>query len=151
MTLTQKLFGFQGRLRRRDLWILWIACTLTAACLVVLVTRSLGIELSDQQSRFLPLLIAWPTYALLAKRMHDRNRSAWWALLLLAPELVGYLGALVDLPQMILMPGKIFGGLVALWFFIEFGFLEGTPGDNRFGPSPSPRVEPAASEAPAVA
>ena len=151
MTLTQKLFGFQGRLRRRDLWILWIACTLTTACLVVLVTRSLGIELSDQQSRFLPLLIAWPVYALLAKRMHDRNRSAWWALLLLAPELVGYAHLLGGPPQMILLPNKIIGGLVAIWFFIEFGFLEGTPGDNRFGPSPKAQGELAGRRTEAVA
>jgi len=140
VTFTQKLFGFHGRLRRRDFWVLWISCTLTAAVLVVIVTRSFGIRLSDQENQLIPLATLWPTYALLAKRMHDRDRSAWWALLLLAPELVGYLGAIVDLPQVILLPSKITGGLVALWFFFEFGFLEGTLGDNRFGPSPKAQV-----------
>jgi len=136
VTLTQKLFGFQGRLRRRDFWILWISCTLTAALLFVSITRGFGIQVSDQERQLIPLATLWPTYALLAKRMHDRSRSAWWALLLLVPELVGYLGAIVDLPQMILLPGKLIGGLVGIWIFIEFGFLEGTAGDNRFGPSP---------------
>lgn len=140
MTLTQKLFGFHGRLRRRDLWTLWISCTLTAVFLVVIVTRGFGVQLSDQELRLIPLATLWPTYALLSKRMHDRNRSAWWALLLLAPELVGYLGAFVDLPQMTLLPSKIIGGLAAIWFFLEFGFLEGTSGDNRFGPSPKALV-----------
>jgi uncharacterized membrane protein YhaH (DUF805 family) len=140
VTLAQKLFGFQGRLRRRDFWTLWISCTLTAAVLFVVITRSFGIQVSDQERQLIPLAILWPTYALLAKRMHDRNRSAWWALLLLAPELVGYLEAVVDLPQVLLLPSKITGGLVALWFFFEFGFLEGTLGDNRFGPSPKAQI-----------
>lgn len=140
MTLTQKLFGFHGRLRRRDLWILWISCTLTAAFLFVFITRGFGVQVSDQERQLIPLATLWPTYALLAKRMHDRNRSAWWALLLLAPELVGYLGAFVDLSQMILLPSKIIGGLAAIWFFVEFGFLEGTSGDNRFGHSPKAHV-----------
>jgi uncharacterized membrane protein YhaH (DUF805 family) len=151
MTFTQTMLSFQGRLRRRDLWIYWIGLVVAAGALFVLVQRLLDIDLGAQQPWLLPLLTVWPTYALLAKRMHDRNRSARWALLLLVPELIGYLDTLVSLPEAVAMPSKIIGGLVAIWFLIDFGLLDGTPGDNRFGPSPKASREPSPSQTPAVA
>jgi uncharacterized membrane protein YhaH (DUF805 family) len=46
------------------------------------------------------------------KRWHDRDKSAIWSLIALAP----FIGS--------------------MWAFVECGFLEGTRGDNRFGPPP---------------
>ena len=46
------------------------------------------------------------------KRAHDRNRTGWYALIILIP-LAG-----------------------PLWFLVEFGFLSGTAGPNRFGADP---------------
>ena len=46
------------------------------------------------------------------KRCHDRDKSGWWCLLLLIP-VVG-----------------------TLWALIDLGILEGTLGENRFGPDP---------------
>ena len=151
MTFTQIMLSFQGRLRRRDLWLYWIGLIVADATLFVLFERLVDVDLTEQRSWLVPLLLTWPTYALLAKRMHDRNRSAWWALLLLVPDLLGSLDAIIGLPLEISMPVKIVGGLVAIWFFIDFGCLEGTPGDNRFGPSPKAPREPSVTEAPAVA
>ncbi len=59
---------------------------------------------------FLPLY--WIGLAVTVKRSHDRDKSGWWILIALIP-LIG-----------------------AIWFLIEFGFLRGTPGPNRFGPDP---------------
>ncbi|OYX00152.1 MAG: hypothetical protein B7Z12_16690 [Caulobacter vibrioides] len=151
MTFTQTMLSFQGRLRRRDLWIYHVGLTLAYAALFVLFERLGGVELTLHQVWLIPLLMTWPTYALLAKRMHDRNRSAWWALLLLVPDLLGSLDAIVGLPEAISTPSQIIGGLVAIWFFIDFGLLDGTPGDNRFGPSPKALREASLSETPAVA
>jgi len=50
--------------------------------------------------------------ALYAKRWHDRDKSGWWTLILLVP-VIG-----------------------AVWFLVEQGILEGTPGDNSYGPDP---------------
>jgi len=58
------------------------------------------------------LIFLWPTLAVQAKRWHDRDKSAWWLLINLIP-VVG-----------------------AFWTLIENGFLEGTPGPNRFGFDP---------------
>lgn len=151
MTFTQTMLSFQGRLRRRDLWMYWIGLLVVAATLFVLLERLLGLDLTEHRSWILTLLTVWPSFALLAKRMHDRNRSAWWALLLLVPDLVGSFDAIIGLPLEISMSAKIVGGLVAIWFFIDFGCLDGTQGDNRFGPSPKAPREPSPSETPAVA
>ncbi len=54
----------------------------------------------------------WIGLALVVKRWHDRDKSATWALLGFVP-IVGW-----------------------LWQGIECGFLDGTLGPNRYGPSP---------------
>ena len=51
-------------------------------------------------------------FAVLAKRWHDRNKSAWWAFIHLVP-VIG-----------------------VLWTFVELGFFRGTTGKNRFGLAP---------------
>ena len=55
--------------------------------------------------------------ALCAKRLHDCNMSGWWQLLTLIPFL-GLIGAVV-----------------------QFGFLKGTNGLNRYGEDPRPNKE----------
>lgn len=55
----------------------------------------------------------WSNFCLTVKRFHDRNKSAWWALISFAPA-VG-----------------------PLWLLIELGFLSGTPGGNAYGPDPN--------------
>jgi len=54
----------------------------------------------------------WIDIALHVKRLHDRNRSAWWMLFSLVPVI----------------------GLV--WLVVQVGFLRGTLGPNRFGEDP---------------
>ena len=56
-----------------------------------------------------PVLV---NFAVLAKRWHDRNKSAWWAFILLVP-VIG-----------------------VLWTSVECGFFKGTLGKNRFGLDP---------------
>ena len=52
-----------------------------------------------------------PSIAVTVRRLHDTSRSGWWALLCVIP-------------------------LVSFFAWIIFGVLEGTPGDNEFGPNP---------------
>ena len=52
------------------------------------------------------------TVSVAVKRFHDRGKSGVWMLIMFVP-VVG-----------------------SLWYFVETGFLAGTPGPNRFGPSP---------------
>jgi uncharacterized membrane protein YhaH (DUF805 family) len=58
------------------------------------------------------VLALWIGLAIAAKRWHDRNKSAWWILIVFVP---------------------VVGGL---WYLIECGFLKGTTGANKFGSDP---------------
>jgi uncharacterized membrane protein YhaH (DUF805 family) len=58
------------------------------------------------------LAMAWALLALQVKRWHDRDKSWFWIFIGLIP---------------------VIGGL---WVLVECGFLDGTQGSNRFGPSP---------------
>ncbi|MGV8073621.1 MAG: DUF805 domain-containing protein [Syntrophobacteraceae bacterium] len=58
------------------------------------------------------IIISWLALALLVKRLHDRNRSGWFAATLLIP-----------------IANIIFG----IWILVEVWVLRGTTGANRFG------------------
>jgi uncharacterized membrane protein YhaH (DUF805 family) len=85
----------------------------------------------------IPLL--WIGLAVGAKRLHDRNKSAWWLLLFYVLPAI-----LINIPVTLLL---LIGWALAVWAFIEFGFLWGTAGPNRFGPDPVQRPEVAATTA----
>ena len=71
--------------------------------------------------------LAWMNLCLMVKRWHDRNRSGLWLLINLIP------------------------GIGQMWTLIECGFIAGTPGGNKYGPSPvksAPRIAALASDMP---
>jgi uncharacterized membrane protein YhaH (DUF805 family) len=90
-----------------------------------------------------PLLIV--TVLVAIRRMHDRNRSGWWVLLFSAAPF--FPAGLADA----LAPMRTTDGSLAalalllaamalyVWALLEFGFLRGTRGPNRFGPEPQSR------------
>lgn len=70
----------------------------------------------------------------LSKRLHDRGRSGWWAVLVL-------LAVVAVWPR----PESFFDFLfvlVLLWALVELGVMGGEPGTNRYGPNPL-RLAPA--------
>lgn len=122
MSITQMLFSFDGRIRRRDYWLYAIGSGIVIGILINVVMMALGgpVDPTTQQPNMTAVLVAlllyipalWIGLALQAKRWHDRDKGAIWLLINLLP---------------------IIGGL---WALVECGFLDGTPGPNRFGPSP---------------
>lgn len=78
------------------------------------------------------------------KRLHDRNRSGWWVLLVWVAPQAYLLFAL----QQVRALGATYTGLetaatlavivIACWAVIELMFRRGTPGPNRFGVNPLP-------------
>jgi uncharacterized membrane protein YhaH (DUF805 family) len=57
------------------------------------------------------LAVLLPTICVAGRRLHDRDMSAWWLLLVLIP---------------------LIGGLILIYFYIQ----KGTDGPNRFGADP---------------
>lgn len=163
MLLKDMLFGFQGRLRRRDWWIWSIVATLTymvglfiTGMLVLggvgqldayltgtLGPRSLQTALFDLS--VLPLL--WIQTALAAKRAHDRNVGAAVAIgLTVFAGLLSFVPTGVDLIMGSAISDDLFASVTqgvnlisaaaSLYLLVVLGFLDGTQGPNRFGRSP---------------
>jgi uncharacterized membrane protein YhaH (DUF805 family) len=89
------------------------------------------------------LIFSYPSAALLAKRLHDRNKSGWLAALLIVPMLIanGLDPDFSGTPQntatnAIYMATSVITLLVGIWFLIELGFVRGTAGDNKYGTDP---------------
>jgi uncharacterized membrane protein YhaH (DUF805 family) len=130
--MMQLLFSFEGRVRRLHYWLasLGAGFGLSVALLVVFVVveavagAASGGDLRAAMSSpamivgllvfvlVYLILLFWIGLALQIKRWHDRDRSGWWVLSSFVPA-VGW-----------------------IWSLIECGILDGTPGPNRFGPSP---------------
>ena len=94
----------------------------------------------------LAVLVA--SIALGIKRLHDRDRYAWWLLLFFLGPVVfaGAGGAIMwagassvgMTEDWSLFPRlcRIGGFALGIWGLVEIGFLRGSAGYNRFGPNP---------------
>ena len=131
MSIWQHLFSFKGRISRRTYWyvvIVDIICTVIFLGLWIIPEYKyfmffmkfggVGLYRAVMIFRLLTLLVGmplsiWSGYAITVKRLHDRDRSGWWTLMVFVP------------------------GIGALWLAIECGFRKGTPGLNRYGEDPN--------------
>jgi uncharacterized membrane protein YhaH (DUF805 family) len=106
------LFSAEGRMRRRDYWMVGMGANV--AFLVVAIGLAVSLAPLQALIAVLPFAFIYIRVRSCAKikRWHDRDKGAIWTMIVLAP----FIGA--------------------MWAFVECGFLEGTRGDNRFGPPP---------------
>ena len=148
-----------GRISRSRFWLGFIGLIfIVAAFKFWLLSSMLGLDAlasSQQQltrtglelSLLVDLIFLFPTYVVLAKRFHDRNKGAAWAVpfLLTSAAVDGalFLGLLPS--QLPIDPNTIrpeglalatFFMFVFIWIVIELGCLSGTPGVNRYGADP---------------
>jgi len=111
---------FQGRSLRLEYWLFqlgqWILFSLLALPLVAVgAATDPGEQTALLNILTIPFAILWlglviPNLAVTIRRLHDQDKSGWWLLISFIP----------------------FGGLVLLVFM----FIDGTPGENEYGPSP---------------
>jgi uncharacterized membrane protein YhaH (DUF805 family) len=95
---------------------------------------------------FVLLFIVVSFLAVSAKRLHDREWSAWWLIVFVVfPNALSSLSQMVrmNLPESAAMLSLILDcaaiGIFS-WAFIELACLRGTPGPNRFGSDPLMRA-----------
>jgi uncharacterized membrane protein YhaH (DUF805 family) len=138
MPMSQLLFSFSGRLNRKPYW-------LTTLCIVLVLLvamggaglatgdfSGLGVLLIIVVLAYIPLL--WIGLAISAKRLHDRNKSAWWLVLFyLVPAVLQGIGEQLGTAGIIL---TLAGLGISIWALVEIGFLRGTVGPNQYGPDP---------------
>src|SRR4030081_1688344 len=85
--MTQLLFSFEGRLNRKPWWLTNIAVGVGVTVLLLLALAMVGEHKFTEAILTMALLIIlyipllWVSLALGAKRLHDRDKSAWWLVL----------------------------------------------------------------------
>ena len=110
----KKYAVFGGRSRRKEYWY-FVLFSLIVSLVLSAIDALLGTFSSSTNVGLLGgiygLAIIIPSIAVSVRRLHDIDRTGWWVLMSLVP---------------------VIGTIVLL----VFAALEGTPGENRFGPNP---------------
>ena len=154
---------FDGRISRKGFWLgfLGLMAIVFIAGWAMISIMPDGIVLTlAQLVVFVGIIYIWS--AVLVKRLHDRDKPALpWLIIFLAPGILLQIMSMFQIGYRateiagvaFMVPGTGATAVmwlsmaVALWMFIELGFLRGTEGANRFGPSPlgerGPREKPA--------
>lgn len=154
MNFAHLLFGFHGRINRRQYWLGNVLAGVGGIALVYAVGYGLGafkatLALSWLSLPFILIAMTWSGFALQVKRFHDRGRSGFWVLAPLAPVSMIVGAVLVGitenvkpaqmLPELALWFGLL--ALINLWFLVELGMLGSAEGPNKYGDPPgAPRA-----------
>ncbi len=110
MVALQKYAVFSGRAQRAEYWYFLLFYFLISIGVTILDLR-LGVSWMALPTIIFTLAMAVPSLAVSARRLHDTDRSGWWVLIAFIP---------------------VIGTIVLL----VLAALEGTQGENRFGPNP---------------
>ncbi|WP_230532683.1 DUF805 domain-containing protein [Microvirga roseola] len=116
------------------------------------LARAFGAHVAFPFAVLFTLAQIFPSFAITAKRLQDRDLSAWWMLVGYASLPLGFLllvyadFSLLEVTVIfILCRLATFGSFI--WLFIQVGFLRGTVGPNRFGPDPlEPNLNPTSAQ-----
>jgi uncharacterized membrane protein YhaH (DUF805 family) len=142
-------FSFRGRINRAKYWLAALVFVV-----VGIVLALIGLVLGDgvvvqALKHVVNLAVAIAGIAVGIKRLHDRDKSAWWLLLFYVGPgvfiLIGgaimwasadTLGMAAQWSYLLLRLCFLGGFAFAIWGFVEIGCRRGTVGYNRFGPDP---------------
>ncbi len=147
MNRARLLFSFSGRIKRADYWRAGLLYVLIL--IVLMVAMMIYVSIARQYlaaARGSPILPALgvglaaaffvSTLAISTKRLHDRNKSAWWLIPFnVAPFGTAAIGELAADDSLRLAAAAISVAL-SLWGLVEFGILNGSAGANTYGPDP---------------
>lgn len=118
MNIMHLLTSYQGRIRRMHFWLGLLGIIVVFGVLYSILASMSGMASGSPNGLILALMgVLYLVYlyvwaAIMVKRAHDRDKTGWFVLIILIP-LIG-----------------------AIWILIELGFLDGTQGPNKYGPSP---------------
>jgi uncharacterized membrane protein YhaH (DUF805 family) len=115
----KKYAQFSGRSTRTEYWM-FVLCNLIVSIVIGILAPLIFSEAIANIIGYVYLLaVIIPSLAILARRLHDIDRSGWWILLGIIP----LIGAVV---------------------LIIFAILDSTPGANSYGPNPKGVMAPVA-------
>ena len=125
--MVARFLWISGRSSRLEWWLVHFGCMAAFALNEAMFTLStfesgiLGtVRVMHPASRYVIYLLAWISVASIVRRLHDRNKSGWWAVLYAVP-VIGW-----------------------TWCFIECGFMPGRtpPAEPAAPPSVVERKQP---------
>lgn len=119
LSVLKNYVGFEGRARRAEFWQFVLVSVIISIVLDILDAAIGSLVLGGLYS----LAVLLPSLAVLARRLHDTNRTALWILIGLIPVV----GAII---------------------LIVFAAAEGNSGPNQYGPDPKALTGAPASGAP---
>ena len=111
ITCFQKYLTIEGRAPRSEYWYFFLFYILVNFALGPIDTTLFGGGYAAPLATIFMLIVFLPFTMVAIRRLHDRDMSGWWLLLMLVP---------------------VIGSLALLVLYV----LPGTPGPNRFGPDP---------------
>lgn len=145
MDIANILTSTSGRISRSQWWagiIILVVTSLVVNLLLVYVLQIMFTTAGRLISLIVQLALAYPFYAVCAKRFHDRDKPgslAWiFVVLSILSALLGLFG-LIGNPFAPNALDYIIGVLtliIAIWYLVELGILSGTVGTNTYGPDP---------------
>jgi uncharacterized membrane protein YhaH (DUF805 family) len=107
----KRYVDFQGRARRREYWMFFLANFLISFLFLLLGGVIMNSSEVAVPNMIYSLAVLLPSLAVGARRLHDTGKSGWWLLIALVP-------------------------LVGPIMLIVFLATEGNKGANAFGPDP---------------
>ena len=130
--LRDKYITFSGRASRSEFWwfnlFYWLVLIVLGGIILALISATGSFANGSGFSGgaiFLFVILAivfvalfLPVLSVTIRRMHDRDISGWWYLLVLFGGNIPYIGVVISIGFLVLMA------------------LRGTDGPNRFGPDP---------------
>lgn len=142
MNLVDLLLSTEGRINRLRFWIGMLIVIFLSTALYYLILATAG---PTQTGVMLAVLtafaLAYPYYAVMAKRFQDRDKPGLMALIGIVPYYtlnLLYTFRILDLnaPTELSSILDVIIALIALWILVELGCLKGSAGPNRYGPDP---------------
>ena len=115
MSVSEVLFSFKGRISRSESWLKGYLILLPFGILNTILMYGVRSEGARAVATIIGIAASWPGLAIIVKRLHDRNRSGWFAATMLIP---------------------VVNIVFICWIWVEVWFLRGTIGPNRFGDDP---------------
>lgn len=83
------------------------------------------------------VLFLWVYFATAIKRLHDRDKSAWWAIPLVAiPTFYTHFAIWLPDDSYLTMTIGLMAFVFGIWAFVELYCLKGSRKTNRFGANP---------------
>lgn len=145
MDYAKLLFSFRGRINRAR----YLAVQLALLTVWLIVWLESPFDFSSQwESWVVAITLIWINAASTARRLHDRNRSGWWAVAVIIVNRFSYVyyglffglyfGVDISIAEeAALVMLAVALSLLQTWVIIELFFMIGTDGPNRFGTDPT--------------